>query len=534
MKKLYTLVLALGLSYSSIHAQLTTTWEKLPGAAGYSTTWFSTTSGNNRTVAYNPVTNKLYVSNANDRIVIVDAATGDSTGVLANTTTPGIGTESFKFMKIRVTSTGQIFASNLATGAGNVIVYTWANEAAAPTIAITLAVGERTGDSFGLSGSGSNTVLYFSGSSNTKIYVCTTNNGTNFLNTSTITGIAANSASRSISPVTTGTSSELWIKASGSGVTAKRISSTGTVLATTTDGTGNGFVAGSFGIAQYIEAGAKKFLVSNGSNASGNGVETRVTEVTTETGGTGTPPAYIYTNYAVVNLSSTWNSNGNGTGDVAFKVNSNGTYTIYSMITNNGLAAYTTQYALPVSISSFSAAVANKKVQIKWSTSTEVNNSSFEVEKSVNGKDFSSIGRIASKAINGNSTSTLEYNFEDSKPFAGNNYYRLKQIDKDGKFNVSNTEVINFNNNQNFTVYVLQNPVKSAVQLNIKASANTILNVNIVNTLGQTVLSKQINVSTGENNISLDASSFTSGTYFIKVKDTKNNTTEQNITVLKN
>ncbi len=531
MKKLYTLLLLL-CTISALNAQLSSTWQKLPGAFGYSTTWFSTTSGNNRAVAYNPVTNKIYVSNVNDRIVIVDAATGDSTGVLASTTTSGIGGEGFKFMKIRVTSTGQIFASNLATGSGNVIVYTWANEAAAPTIAISLAVGERTGDSFGLSGSGSNTVLYFSGSSNTKIYVCTTNNGTNFSNTNTITGITANAASKAISPVSTGTGSDIWIK--GSGNPARRISSTGTVLATTTDGTGNGQVANAFAMVQYIEAGTKKFIVCNSSNAPGNGVETRVTDVTSETGGTGNPPAFIYSNYSVVNLSSTLNTNANGTGDIAFKINSDGTYTIYSMITNNGLAAYTTQFALPVSITNFSAALRNKKVQLNWTTTSELNNSGFEIEKSINGKDFSSIGKIASKALNGNSTSTIDYSFEDIKLSAGNNYYRLKQMDKDGKTSISNIEVINNPFNSSFVVNVLGNPVRDNAVFNVKSSVNRNIQINITNASGALLLTRRQNINAGENNFSFPVNQLPNGILFITIKDNDSKLTDSPIQLIKN
>lgn len=486
MKKLYLLLLAVAVVNLSNAQYFTKIWTKLAGDFP----WFTATSNNTTGIAYNPVTNKVLVADRNNNIYILNATTGAQEGTLSVT---GLGTEAFKFNKIRVASDGAIYGISLATGSGTCKIYRWADQVSNPVECAIFAVTERTGDAFALSGSGTSTTLYASGAQlananagpNTKIYVLTTNNGTNFLNTSTITVSSGTSqwTNRSVDPIGTTPTDGLWIDMSGG--PARRLTVTGsapnltaTSAFNTTTGYNNGQVADSYCGMRYLapDAGGKKYLAFAGANNAGDGITMRLLDVTNEAAVTtvGTD-----TLWSAPNTPMTWNTNANGTGDVAFKKNGDGSYDIFYVATNNGIACVRSAQTLPVAISSFSATLVNKKVQVKWSTSTEVNNSSFEIEKSVNGKDFSSIGTVASKARNGNSTSTLEYSFEDSKPFAGNNYYRLKQIDRDGKFIVSNTEVINFNNSQNFTVYVLQNPVKSSIQLNVKDIKNNSVEQNI-------------------------------------------------------
>jgi hypothetical protein len=99
MKKFYSLsilLLAVIMGYSQ---PFTAVWTKLANGADYA--WFNTTDGNNNVVslAYNPATDKLLVSRRNDRIFIINPATGAEEGTL-NTT--GVGGEGFKYNKIRV------------------------------------------------------------------------------------------------------------------------------------------------------------------------------------------------------------------------------------------------------------------------------------------------------------------------------------------------------------------------------------------------------------------------------------------------
>lgn len=97
--------------------------------------------------------------------------------------------------------------------------------------------------------------------------------------------------------------------------------------------------------------------------------------------------------------------------------------------------------SLPVELSSFSAKVINKNVELNWKTETEVSNYGFEIERSAISIDTRNISWIKIGFVNGNgnSNSPKEYSFTDSNPIGGSKFqYRLKQIDNDGQYEYSN------------------------------------------------------------------------------------------------
>lgn len=91
--------------------------------------------------------------------------------------------------------------------------------------------------------------------------------------------------------------------------------------------------------------------------------------------------------------------------------------------------------ALPVTLANFDAVRLTKlKVKLDWQTSTEINNKGFEIERRLeNEASFTTLGFIASKAADGNSTLKLDYTLVDPNGYGGVSYYRLKQLDKDGR-----------------------------------------------------------------------------------------------------
>jgi hypothetical protein len=112
--------------------------------------------------------------------------------------------------------------------------------------------------------------------------------------------------------------------------------------------------------------------------------------------------------------------------------------------------------SLPVSLLSFTAALqTDGSVGINWTTGSELNNDHFLVEKSLNGQDFSALGKVASK---GNSVQTQQYNFRDPLPAQGVNYYRLNQVDKDGKMTLSGIKTVKVNPS-NAQISLYPNPV---------------------------------------------------------------------------
>jgi len=98
---------------------------------------------------------------------------------------------------------------------------------------------------------------------------------------------------------------------------------------------------------------------------------------------------------------------------------------------------------LPVELTSFSVSFNKDKVLLNWTTATEVNNYGFEIETSTNPAiTWEVIGFVNG---HGNSNSPNDYSFVYSNPLSSDIYFRLKQIDKDGKFSYSS--VIELKNN---------------------------------------------------------------------------------------
>ena len=102
-----------------------------------------------------------------------------------------------------------------------------------------------------------------------------------------------------------------------------------------------------------------------------------------------------------------------------------GTFILANAATNTNL--------LPVKLIKFTSEFSNPEVNLFWSTVSEINSKSFEIEKSVNGKDFTYLDFVYSKAKGGLSNQLINYIFIDHHPNPGISYYRIKQIDFNGK-----------------------------------------------------------------------------------------------------
>ncbi|MCP9753205.1 SdrD B-like domain-containing protein [Ferruginibacter sp. HRS2-29] len=103
----------------------------------------------------------------------------------------------------------------------------------------------------------------------------------------------------------------------------------------------------------------------------------------------------------------------------------------------------------PVTLLNFTGTLRNRQVLLNWQTTAEYNNHYFDVEKSTDGIHFTFIGRV-----NGHGTTTLPHSYSliDPSPATGMNYYRLRQIDLDGRANLSNVVAIRLIGEQNIIV----------------------------------------------------------------------------------
>jgi len=197
---------------------------------------------------------------------------------------------------------------------------------------------------------------------------------------------------------------------------------------------------------------------------------------------------------------------------VCFKVDS---FSYFYCHTCNPLNA-----ALPVSLLSFTANQKEFSTDLKWVTSSEFHNQYFIVERSQDGKSFSAISEpIPSKGINGNSLIQLSYFFEDSSPNYGHNYYRLKQVDIDGKISYSHIVNIYFGNENAVNIY--PNPVKTDLNIDLHVAKSTQVNAQIFDATGRVIRSEYWNLAEGDNKRSIDIRSIAEGMYLIRISNSK-------------
>ncbi|TAH20559.1 MAG: T9SS C-terminal target domain-containing protein [Cytophagales bacterium] len=147
----------------------------------------------------------------------------------------------------------------------------------------------------------------------------------------------------------------------------------------------------------------------------------------------------------------------------------------------------TTNVFLPVEVISFTATTQKSNALISWETIREKDNDYFEIQKSIDGKNFMTIGIVRG---NGTSVSKHSYQFIDSEPHKGVNYYRLKQIDLDGKINYSRMISLYFDNGGEI-FSIAPNPTNQLnINITISAKIGNELNIKVIDGLGRSIFAE--------------------------------------------
>ena len=189
-----------------------------------------------------------------------------------------------------------------------------------------------------------------------------------------------------------------------------------------------------------------------------------------------------------------------------------------NITTNTGSVGTFTTFsatALPIELSRFGANVANSNVNLSWETLSETNNEKFLVERSFNGKDFSTIAELAGA---GTTLATKNYAFEDKTAAATAYkvaYYRLKNVSFDGREDVSKLVVVKLRETATATITSIA-PSKST--MSFTSEENTDVTVSIFNLNGQVVTSKVIASEKGLNQVDIDFSNLEQGMYIVNLK----------------
>jgi len=172
---------------------------------------------------------------------------------------------------------------------------------------------------------------------------------------------------------------------------------------------------------------------------------------------------------------------------------------------------------LPVELFSFTAEKYNdSKAQIEWVTTSETNNSSFTVERSLDGITFENIAIVDGA---GNSNTVLSYKAFDNKPVNGMNYYRLKQTDYDGQYSYSQTVPLDFSSN-GFSANIYPNPFNDFLYVDIQGNLNDDTILSIYDMTGKLISEKNIN-SSGNHVLVQMGHEIPEGFYIIKIHNSQ-------------
>jgi hypothetical protein len=179
---------------------------------------------------------------------------------------------------------------------------------------------------------------------------------------------------------------------------------------------------------------------------------------------------------------------------------------------------------LPVELLSFDSEVNKKSINVYWQTASELDSDYFELERSADGENWEVLGRLAAA---GNSNTLLDYSFIDQNPLMGDNYYRLHQVDFDGKDEYFGPIYQRYANEElNVQIRVYPNPNTDG-QLTIKMNSNMMLGdvIEIYDVAGR--LQKTITVSEEINTMQLNISDLKKGVYIIRYQNQEIQLTER-------
>lgn len=170
---------------------------------------------------------------------------------------------------------------------------------------------------------------------------------------------------------------------------------------------------------------------------------------------------------------------------------------------------------LPLKLTSFSAIKENNNALLQWNTVNEINTSRFEVERSSNGTVFGTIGTVPAFNQPGNHL----YSYTDNKNVNGGScFYRLKMVDKDGRFDYSHVIYLNEKVIPTFTVF--PNPVKELATIGGLKPNGTIRLID----LDGKVLQQQ---KVSSQNVTLQMGKFAKGTYLVQYVSDENVVTQK-------
>ena len=171
---------------------------------------------------------------------------------------------------------------------------------------------------------------------------------------------------------------------------------------------------------------------------------------------------------------------------------------------------------VPVELYHFEAQTTEEgKNQLTWATASEVNNEGFDIERSTDGVRFEKIGFVKG---NGTTVEVKKYSFTDKKVTANLTYYRLKQVDTDGRFEYSKVISALRKSDKFNAISTSPNPTNDMLNIVVETKNEDDLEINLLDVFGKIIQQQKTTVQQGLNNKSLDLQDLPSGIYFLQLQ----------------
>lgn len=167
--------------------------------------------------------------------------------------------------------------------------------------------------------------------------------------------------------------------------------------------------------------------------------------------------------------------------------------------------------SLPIRLLSFTAQSKSDAVTLQWSTDREENFKGFDIERSVDGSDWTKMAFVATMA--NNASAVTQYSYNDNTPVTGHVYYRLKMIDAGWGFTFSKQLTI-IKNNRNASLQNYPNPFRGNTNIAFQLPVTGLATLKVFNTMGvevSTLINKKLEA--GNYTVSFDGASLPAGVY---------------------
>ncbi|MBL0183957.1 MAG: T9SS type A sorting domain-containing protein [Chitinophagaceae bacterium] len=171
--------------------------------------------------------------------------------------------------------------------------------------------------------------------------------------------------------------------------------------------------------------------------------------------------------------------------------------------------------ALPILLVDFTAKESNGSNILNWNTASEINSDHFNIERSTDGRNYYSIGRVNASGF---SSTEVKYSFTDVSPADGKNFYRLVMTDRDGSFEYSKIVAVTNRKNQSISFgYVNLSNGTGSANITINSSKMQPANLSIIDATGRIILNTPVHLQAGTNNVIKNIPSISNGVYYVRL-----------------